>query len=660
MTLLASASCLCHAGPVDLLVKRIAPGAEKHFQFILENGRGARNFFEISTNDKRVRIKGNSYVSMASGLNWYLKNYCGVSYSDCDSTLQLPKNLPLPEERIYKETHIQIGYRGYAHWQSLFWNWQDWEKEIDRMALNGVNVCPVFTGIENVWLDFLSQCGMSDPAAYRYLFGTEEVPKEWLTAQDKLQKKILRRMQNLGISPVFQAFTGVIPQELTEGQANLITLPTQTQENMVREESILSTDDPLFAQMAKKWYHSYEKVIGTAPFYYGSTCGQDLPEDIQNCLKKNVPEAVWIIPADEALGTGSSLKGTDARKAILLYRERTSPVNWKEMTATKTLPWIWTWNDTESGAQPEISLQQALNQPEQAGNNPETASLIQGVGNTGNFPFEQTLHSDLVYARKWQPGVLSLTEELKQHLSIRYGSCPEEILASWSELTGLADGYDPSQSFLCQRPDMSLPLCSDSLSREAVCGSLKDALRTLLAYQTEFAARTGYRKDLIRITAMLLEQRSQDLYLKFCMSFQERHTEKMLRYKEAFLSLIRQADELRSFDPALRWDTWTQNGIQDSKRNINPAWCRQLIRQKEKTSGKVPALHGILSAYCAPRWELFFNWALQKIQRGQIAPPQYQGIENAWYQNPEKQPEQSHPQKTLYQIITDVVNNKAI
>lgn len=242
------------------------PGKEKHFQFILEPGKNKRNYFEVSTYKERIRIKGNSYISMASGLDWYLKNYCGVSYANCDSILPLPDVLPKPQERTYKETYMQIGYTGYDAGQRLFWNWQDWEKEIDRMALSGINVCPVWTGTESVWKEFLSDCSLDEKAICQYLFGTDQAPEGWLKGQENLQKKIIRRMQNLGISPVYRAFTGTVPQSMTEGKPNIITVSAYTAENISRKETTISADDPLFAQLAKNGMAVMKR--STAPHHF--------------------------------------------------------------------------------------------------------------------------------------------------------------------------------------------------------------------------------------------------------------------------------------------------------------------------------------------------------------------------------------------------------
>lgn len=632
---LLAASELCHAGPIDLLMNRIAPGKSKYFQFVLENEKSARNFFEVSAGKDRVRIRGNSYISIASGLDWYLKNYCGVSYTYCDSTLSLPEQLPMPQERIYKETYMQIGYSGYDPAQRLFWNWKDWEKEIDRMALSGVNMCPVFTGVESVWMDFLDHYGMTEEQASQYLFHTDRIPKEWLKRQKDLQERIIRRMQQLGISPVYPAFTGVVPQQLTDGKPNLITLPTRTPENINRGESVVSTDEPLFAEMARHWYGTYEKNYGTAPFYWGSTSGQDLPADIQRCLQRSEPEASWIIPTDPYIRKGISTKGLDLKKIVLLYQDMQSDADWKTMSATKTIPWIWNWNCSGIRAEQPASLHDALNQPEKASNSPETASCIQGIGTWMNGSGDFPLAYSLVNNRRWQPEVIDLRDELRRELEWRYGACDSMVLNAWLQLVDVDLNYDPTRSLIARRPGFDLldEAAHDSLAEDNRYRKISEALDGLTRFGERYDGNVNYRRDLIRLTALQQELQAQRLYRQFCTAFQERRAEQMQQAQTAFLNLIREADSLRSEDPSLCWSHWMKQSVQDARgRNLELGdWSLTLLRKQELDNGSVPALSGLLKEYCYPRWELFFNWALRKMQRGQIAPPQYQGLEEEWY-----------------------------
>ncbi|WP_455967504.1 alpha-N-acetylglucosaminidase N-terminal domain-containing protein [Bacteroides fluxus] len=76
--------CVFALQPLTDLVKRVMPGNEDKFLFELLESSNNEDIFEISAKDERVLIRGNSPVSIAYGLNWYLKYYCQVSISFCE------------------------------------------------------------------------------------------------------------------------------------------------------------------------------------------------------------------------------------------------------------------------------------------------------------------------------------------------------------------------------------------------------------------------------------------------------------------------------------------------------------------------------------------------------------------------------------------------
>jgi alpha-N-acetylglucosaminidase len=58
------------------LAKRVLEGRSVKFVFELKQKDTGKDFFEISRSGAKVLITGNNGVSLASGLNWYLKKYC--------------------------------------------------------------------------------------------------------------------------------------------------------------------------------------------------------------------------------------------------------------------------------------------------------------------------------------------------------------------------------------------------------------------------------------------------------------------------------------------------------------------------------------------------------------------------------------------------------
>ncbi|MDE5585125.1 MAG: alpha-N-acetylglucosaminidase N-terminal domain-containing protein, partial [Muribaculaceae bacterium] len=58
----------------EALLERIAPGSKGRISFELQKSADPdTDFFEITMKDGRPHIVGNNSVSVATGLNWYLK-----------------------------------------------------------------------------------------------------------------------------------------------------------------------------------------------------------------------------------------------------------------------------------------------------------------------------------------------------------------------------------------------------------------------------------------------------------------------------------------------------------------------------------------------------------------------------------------------------------
>ena len=95
--LLILLACVCipfslWSNPVDGLLERICPGSSH--KFIIQLQKGGNDFFELDQKGNKVVIRGNNYVNIATGLNWYLKYYAGIHLSWNGMTAQLPENLP--------------------------------------------------------------------------------------------------------------------------------------------------------------------------------------------------------------------------------------------------------------------------------------------------------------------------------------------------------------------------------------------------------------------------------------------------------------------------------------------------------------------------------------------------------------------------------------
>ena len=194
------------ASPITNLLERIDKGASK--KFIIEQTKlSDKDFFELDQKDGKIIIRGNNYVSIATGLNWYLKYYAGIHLSWNGMTAKLPVTLPVVTKKERHESMLpyryDLNYCTFSY-SMAFWDWPRWEKEIDWMALHGINLALALTGTESVWYNVLNKLGYDKQNINEFISGPGFLawwlmnnlegwggpnPDSWYTQQETLQKK---------------------------------------------------------------------------------------------------------------------------------------------------------------------------------------------------------------------------------------------------------------------------------------------------------------------------------------------------------------------------------------------------------------------------------------------------------------------------------------
>ena len=211
------------------LLKRVIP--EKADEFILDSIPQIKNkdVFTLESDGKTVRIGASSPTAAAMSINYYLKHYCHCLLTQSGNPIILPKTLPRIPSKIILTTPFQwryyFNYCTYSY-SMAYWNWNDWQKELDWMALNGINMPLAIMGSEAVWQKTLCHFGFSQKEildfipgpAYTawWLMGNLEgwggpVTQQWIDQREMLQKKVVSRMRELGMEPVFQGFYTMVP-----------------------------------------------------------------------------------------------------------------------------------------------------------------------------------------------------------------------------------------------------------------------------------------------------------------------------------------------------------------------------------------------------------------------------------------------------------------
>jgi alpha-N-acetylglucosaminidase len=139
--------------------------------------------FEIDacSEGKHVVLRGSSGVALSTAVGHYLRYYTfvdfhwedggGYSFSSFPSSLS---SLPIPSK---KERVVFLSkYRYYqntctASYSFAWKTWNQYEADIDWMAMNGFNLPLAFTGQEIIWQLLWKQYGVSDEGLQEYFSG---------------------------------------------------------------------------------------------------------------------------------------------------------------------------------------------------------------------------------------------------------------------------------------------------------------------------------------------------------------------------------------------------------------------------------------------------------------------------------------------------------
>lgn len=323
------ASCAdTNVRPVQELAGRLLGSSAEAFRFSIDSlDSGTTDVFRISSDGSTVDIAGNNVNSLAVGLNYYLKHCAGTSVSwYAADPVFIPERLIVPVDTVTVTARVPerffLNYCTFGY-SMPYWNEAQWERLIDWMALNGVNMPLAITGQEAVWLDVWQRYGLDAESIRSYFTGPAHLPwhrmcnidgyqgplpQEWIDNQTRLQKFIVKRERELGMKPVLPAFSGHVPAALKKvyPEASMTDVGKWGGFDSTYMCSYLSPDDPLFAKIQRDYIEAQTRLYGT-DHLYGIDCFNEVrppswePSDLRTIGNKVFasldaadPQGMWV------------------------------------------------------------------------------------------------------------------------------------------------------------------------------------------------------------------------------------------------------------------------------------------------------------------------------------------------------------------------------
>ena len=438
-----------------------------------------RDVFEIEARDGKVTVRGNSPVSLSRGAYAYLRQACNCMVGWEGRHVDLPATLPdFPPTRVVSPYQLRQDYNvctfGYT---TAFWDWPQWERELDWMALHGINMALASVGTEAIWQRVWLDEGLTQEELDRYFTGPAfypwhrmgnvngwdgPAPKSFFDKQVALQKKIIARMRELGIEPVAPAFAGFVPPEFerVHPDAKLQHLAAWCQFSPPYRTHLLDPTSPLYPKIGKKFIAEWEREFGPAKYFLADSFNElkvPVPADqegrlstlanygqaVYQSIAAGQPDAVWVMQGwlfynarsfwDRESAAALLSKVPDDRMIILDLACDFQPM-WKTHDAFYGKPWIYSVIHNMGG---KSSLGGSLDffAADSAATlaSPNRGKLI-GSGLAMEGIENNEVIYELITDGMWSDKAIDLDDWLAKYCAARYGACPEQMRQAWQLL----------------------------------------------------------------------------------------------------------------------------------------------------------------------------------------------------------------------------------
>ena len=637
-------SLVSKANPIQGLLERIDKGAGDKFETELVNSK--KDFFELSQDKDKILIKGNSWVNIASGLNWYLKYYAGIQLTWNNMKAKIPAKLPKIAKVERHETDLKLRYDfNYCtfSYSMAFWDWQRWQTEIDWMALHGVNLPLAIVGEEVVWRNMLLKLGYNKEEIGKFIAGPAflawwemnnlegwggPLPDSWYNAQEALQKKIIKRMNEYGMQPVLPGFCGMMPHD-AKAKLGLNVTDGGTWNGYTRPAN-LSPTDKHFDRIADLYYKELTKLYGKAN-YYSMDPFHETNDDasidyakagkaVMDAMKRTNEKATWVIqgwtenPRQQMI---ADMKNGDLLIADLFSECRPMfgiPSIWKRDKGYEQHNWLFCMLEN-FGANVGLHgrMDQLINNFYATKEVSPNTEHIKGIGFTMEGSENNPVMFELMSELPWRPEKFKKEDWIRNYVKARYSSDDANLQKAWSILSETIyncpagnNQQGPHESIFCGRPGLNnFQVKSWSKMRNYYDpASTLEAARLMVGVADKFKGNNNFEYDLVDICRQALADQGRLQYLKTIADYNGFSIAQFDKDSKRFLNMILLQDKLLATRSECRLVHWTEAARNLGHTNAEKDLYEWNARVQITTWGnRICADKGGLRDYANKEWE---------------------------------------------------------
>ena len=615
-----------------------------------------KDFFSITACENKVNITANNYISAFHGLYEYLKNYCNVQLSWCGN-----KNIEIDKLTMFDGTFsktIDQKYRVYLNYCTLdysmcWWDFEKWEKEIDFMAMNGINMTLAVVGAEAVLYETLLSFNfskeealdcISGPSFWAWQLMTNIIgylpPKSEKYVYERLElgKKILNRLVEFGIQPIQQGFSGHVPTAVKEKFPNANVLMQKGWCNYPKTAQI-DPLDPFFKEFGTKYLETLESLMGNYHFiacdpFHESTPPKSSKEYliqvgrvINSVYESFDSESVWVMQAWTM--REHIVKAVPKNRILILdLNSEKTPAN-KNMWGYPVVSGMlhnFGGKNAMQGKLKKHCKNKYLELKENGANVVGSGMFMEGIEQN---PVIYDLQFELLTSSK----KIDWSNWLDNYILRRYKKYSTTLKKAWNLLLETCykdDGYEENAvgSTLASRPQMmpkmTGPCCYSKVYYDTE--KFEKAVALFLSVSDEYKDSDGYQYDLCDLMRQALSNRFYTNQKAFAKAHFWRKLSKVKEISEKQLDLLLDLDSLTSYRSEMCLSRWICDAqklaTDDEKRKYFDMNARTLITLWGDVNASTSALYdyswrewsGLIKEYYYVRWSMFYKEVIEHME----------------------------------------------
>lgn len=655
--------------PAQRVLQRLLPQQAQQFELSALPGAATGDRYQISAADGHIRIAGTSTSAVLFGVNWYLKYVAHAQISPNGD--QLPAgNLPLPERVIEGGTPYKFRYAlnenvdGYT---TAYWDWSRWEREIDVLALSGINAILIERGMDSVLYRTFRDFGYTDeelrnwitlPAHQNWqLMGNlccfnGPISSQLLQRRASSAKQIIARLRELGITPVLPGFFGVVPKSFKSRFPHSHVIPQGEWAGFERPDW-LDPRDPMYARIAARFYAHQRELFGRSAVYDmevfqeggddGGVPVATAAKAVQRALETANPGALWMMMAWQGNPRQDLLSGVDRNRLLIVDIDHDRVPRDHRQVDFQGAPFlfggIWEFGGRTTFGANVNNITERLQRLGRTNSNMAGTALFTEGMDTNPFAY------DLFTEMAWRQQPVDVAAWTAEYVRRRYGAADPHAQAAWRILSQTA--YDiridlvtfnserdaAQESLFNAQPGLTANRASN-WSPEALrydAQLFRQALPQLLAASPDLK-NTTY--DLVDVARQTLANESRILLPRIRAAFESGNAARFEQLTQRWLRYMDLQEQLLRTHPAFMVGTWL-NHVQPW--SSNPEELRRLSFDArsllttwgDRHASEEASLHdygnkdwsGLTGDYYKARWQAYFKSLQEQLRTGNPAVP---------------------------------------